>query len=440
MRAGGRRSRRGKGGVVGELAFLAKTKSMLETEPRTVQTDNRRVPTVSELSPRSASVDASSVPLAVIPAVLDHRVDEMYDTFNVGLRNAIEALKEPPPQHDDGSFALKVLASLVEGITGFAFSRFGALVSNGMKGTLAQPSVDAVKDVFRNFGREASQAASKRLTAAGHLRQTRQLPNIKRITPASGLLIDEYRTRQEHALVMSRHEAHIKIAILAAELSRIDETAARRLGDELGSAADTDHAAAFEYEIVTGWMNFRASLALGEKPADQETAMAGASGQRGVASSDDADRAAWALPHDGFVEIAVHVPDEIDGLKGLALKAVTVGLDGPGAARTLRQMDLPLLSVPAYRRVTVRTGPTALEWVPAFVLTPEGRIEVDSGNRVLAAIGNGRRTPNFGLNATAEPAMGRPTAGELVLADDAHKGADAVTKWLAQFRTTEIAE
>jgi hypothetical protein len=187
-------------------------------------------------------------------------------------------------------------------------------------------------------------------------------------------------------------------------------------------------------------MNFCASLSLGPKPADQSTMMAGANQPNGVIAAGPESVTEWRGGHDGFVDITIEVPETIFATVGLGMQRMSVE-GNPGLARMLRMYDEPLMNVPVYRRVWLSYGSSKLESDPAFVITPEGELEVDVASGLLAAIA--ARMPRDARSAAnGEVRVG--TAAERFMQRSwseyhAHQGAELVKQWLAYFKTGVIS-
>ena len=84
----------------------------------------------------------------------------------------------------------------------------------------------------------------------------------------------------------------------------IDRDELQKLADELRSSEDGKaFGAAFMESVVLGWMNFCASLSLGEKQPG-EPDMRGANVSGGVGDSHLMPDNPWIGPHDGFIDFA----------------------------------------------------------------------------------------------------------------------------------------
>jgi hypothetical protein len=96
----------------------------------------------------------------------------------------------------------------------------------------------------------------------------------------------------------------------------------------------------------------------------------------------------------GFIEITFTTPDIVNGIHGLALQSAQIP-SSYGAMLKLKETNnvdpagqlYNLATLPVYRRIWLQTGSSKFSVTPAFVITPDGNVEADVGNPVLAAIG-----------------------------------------------------
>ncbi len=398
------------------------------------------VPTPADLAPGAGPADLSFASSGVLLQAVQADVTSMYQMFQEGADHAIAALKMPPAPPDE-SFALKVLAQLAEGLAGFALGRLGTTVTDAVRRTFSGAAADAIKTTFGAYTKEAMQSAhSTVLAPLGHVKRSPPGAPAEWESPSSPTLLDEYRAETKNALIRSHRDAIERLLLVQDYVSRTEPAKLEELARAMHGAVDPRHIADFENEVVIGWLNFSASVSLGEEAEGQATSMPGANQVRGYETAGVEAIQAWRGSHAGFMEIAIELPDVIDGTKGLRLADVTITHDGPGAAETLKRMNTSLMGVPVFRRVTLRAGKSKLGWTPAIVFTPEGACEVDGGNPMLAAIGSKHPTQNDGLMAPAYGRDAEPSVAELVRADEAQAGARLVEDWLRGRTTREVRE
>lgn len=400
------------------------------------------VPTADQLLPGAMAPDMSDASSATLVASLQHRVAVLYKGYEDALQSVVTALAQPPPIPDDQRpFALQLLALLAEGIAATALGRVGGLIVDHLKGVGSDKLADAAKGAFGGYAKQGGQWAQHATEAApgANLRHVERAP-ANAFDLASTTLLADYHALQSAQLRESETNAIDRLLLVQQEASRVSPDSLLLLHRVLtGLAADR---AWFEEQVLYGWLNFCAAIALGPHRPEDRTEMPGANGVHGYANADlDATKAWQGNDHDGFIEIVIDVPASIEGTNGLALHSVRVGHPGPGAARILDNMESrSILKVPVYRRITLRTGKSALDSSVAFVLTPDNQLEVDGGNGVLASIGRERRELNKELYDESTGDDAHPTAGALVRADEARHGAAIVATWLGQnCPTTKVA-
>ena len=85
----------------------------------------------------------------------------------------------------------------------------------------------------------------------------------------------------------------------------------------------------------------------------------------------------------------------VGGGGALSIDSATA-TDRPGVAKVLNQLsrqddaqgiDYRLASMPAFRRIWLKAGESKLDLSPAFAITPDGALELNYDDPVLAALG-----------------------------------------------------
>jgi hypothetical protein len=209
----------------------------------------------------------------------------------------------------------------------------------------------------------------------------------------TGDLLDEFISRERLMLYARRSDVLTRLAMTHAKSSPSDVAPpefvalADKLRDLLDSGALT---AWFRNKITMEWLNFMTRVSLGPRAKGQATELPGANTIDGIASGGAEARQQW-VASDGMVEIHLTVPDIVHGTNGLALQRAAIP-SSFGATEILQRIrgtgTYSLATLPVYRRVWLQTGDSKLTETPAFVITPDGAIEADVGNPVLAAIGS----------------------------------------------------
>ena len=404
--------------------------------------DPAHTPTPEEvLDPERPSLEGASH-----HDVVDSINDIVNDIYTTVLYETLEELKAtlakvPPPE--EPSFALALMGWVVETITSWTIGSIGKLASTSIKqrsqaakheGTISaategkaayeelagegmvftpiasaakdrskeataegnDASADASSDLIGAIGAGAGGALSKHAVKPRPTTVPQKVPS--RAMPGEPLHV-EFIARQKSKLLEKKNDIKTTLRLIrssAAGKARRDlvelDDALRTL---IGSA---DLRGWFRQKVVMEWMNFIARISLGPRAKDQGTDMPGANKIDGIAAAGPKARQQWTGA-DGFVEIRFTTPDVINGLKGVELQRATIP-SSYGAMQTLRESGdstdanggaFTLATLPVYRRIWLQTGSSMLSEAPAFVITPDGNIECDVSNPVLAAIGSGGR-------------------------------------------------
>lgn len=350
-----------------------------------------RVPSVEELlTPRAPDVSDADSPLLLhgIDGYLKAVFTQLFDQ----LDRAVAALAEPPPAPSP-SFASKLVDFLVETLASLAIGRVSASFVGVATATFGDFAAETLKGITMDGAKAV--AAGVSALGTGVPRDRSSAPSEEPASmadPTAKTLLEEYRKRQFDRLTLARADANLTLALMARRLPRGSEVELTTLLFKLRDAAKPDGkaiSARFTEQLTVGWMNLTAALSLGPTAEPGGPDMLGANTVDGVRNAGAGAVRAWRSPHDGFIEIAVELPEAILGTRGLSLGAVRVP-GAPGVARVIRTMNVPLMGLPVFRRVTlVQPGQGPLLQAPAVVITPEGNLEADASNAQLAAIGKG---------------------------------------------------
>lgn len=372
-----------------------------------VRTD--RAPTVHEiLDPERPSLEDAEH--AVVVDAVKEIVEELYKALEMRLDTLRTALAEvSPPARSDTAVRLiawiaEMIATGALGLVGsIAAKAIGAKAAAHVGASFEKPAEDVTKDVSKTaskaIGSAVGDAVSSTLSPrppADRAPEDGRDPSYYSVTRE---MLDEFIEATRAQLRVKKHNATTTIRLLRSSAAQQARTGLVTLDEQLRAALGGSEVPTwFDAKVTMEWMNFCARMSLGGPKDAQRTELAGANEVGGILDSRDPEAIAdWRGNHDGFVEIVLSVPDTIHGTNGVALtsaKAVT----GPRAAKIVNtagavtgadDRTLTLATLPVFRRITLKTGSTALETNIAFVITPDGSIEADLGNKVLAAIGRG---------------------------------------------------
>ena len=402
-------------------AYLAPTSSLLTTRPpdptnTPAPVPKAEVPTIDTLvrGTQAPSLDGAST--GTLLGAAKEYADRIFDRLSGSQASAFAALAEPPPPPDE-ELAIKILGLIAEGVGEVLLGRLGAQIVDGLKTRAAGATVDAVKDLVRTMSRkggagigdEAEQAAAGETAPDAGQKMEQPLGD-----PAAKTMLDQYRAMQRDVLGTVRTRAHVRLLLVQDAIARVDRAEVACLADALGRfMIDTRNFTDYEFQIATGWMNFCASSAIARaRPAS--------SMRRPRALEADGD---------GFMTISIDVPERAYGLAGLRLDSAHLTNAGPGLIRLIHGTTRrPLLSVPVHRRVHLAGPGSKLNSEWAFVIKPDGTLEIDDHSALLAVIGR------------ASPAIVDDSTVGAGNADPAHAraGAELVVSWLSTFKTEVI--
>ncbi len=377
--------------------------------------------------------DIANASTALLINSIDDYLEAVFLQLHGQLKSTIESLAEPPPAREPG-FASKLIGFLVENTTGLVANSVGtAFAALAMK-TLGDLAAPPVKNLI-TAGSKAVMSGVGKLSPG--LPGNRSLPatgNAGFADPSAKTLLDEFRARQTNRLYLAHADARMTLGGVAERMSSFDRGDIERLLVAVREAANDGPAPMtrrFSEQITVGWMNLAASLALGTKASPDDPDMPGADKADGIRGGTEV--AAWRGVHHGFVEVVVNLPEVLRGTLGLGLARASVPTS-PGTALMLQRMELPLMGIPVYRRVTlVQPGEGPLLSSPAVVITPEGHIETDASNEQLAAIGSGIETPAMDTHTRFGEGASASTRGTYAM-----QGARMVAAWLGLFPASVI--
>lgn len=418
-----------------------------------VRTD--RAPSIQEiLDPERPSLEGAEQG-EVVESIKD-MVEDFYEKLDTRLTEMKAALAErPAPPRSDPAVRLiawiaEMIATSTLGVVGsVAAKAVGAKLAANLGSKLEKPAEDAVRDMSKT----ASKTAGTMVGHAVHDALSPRPPADRASEDGRGPsyysltheMLDEFIEATRAQTLGRKHDALTTVRLLRSSASQQVRTGLVSLDEQLRAALRGPELATwFNTKVTMEWMNFCARMSLGG-PKDPEKPELTVANQLGgvLASGDPQARADWRRPHDGFVEIGISVPDEVRGTEGLSL-TVAKAVTGPRAVEIVHTASalmgpdgkpLTLATLPVFRRITLRTGPTALEVHVAFVITPDGTIEADLGNEVLAAIGRGEPVQLGGtrlLHGTERRPDSISNAIELgQLGALAMVGAQRIAAWLA---------
>jgi hypothetical protein len=390
-----------------------------------------RAPTVDEiLDPERPSLDGASQKL-VMEAITDI-VRDIYDVVFAGELEALKGDLATPRPPEDPSFGRQLLSWAIKTVASWSVGMVSNLVTRELfavaspASTSAPPKreptpVEQANAMFAGPAPAAAPAAGpaqSTTTNKAEVVTTTTLTNvgaqtIERVKTESakgpggpqaahhgGLsgksVLDYYISNQRNALVAKKSDATSTLKILAANASGAAQGDYIDLAAKLRALVQSPELTSwFREKVAMEWMNFVARLSLGAPEKGQTTALIGANHVGGISDGGVRAQRQWAAS-EGMVEISLTVPDRIDGLHGIALASATAP-SNYGAMQILKDgsavdehgQPYTLATLPVFRRVSLQTGASKLTDGVAFVITPEGQIEVDAANPALAAVGAG---------------------------------------------------
>jgi hypothetical protein len=431
---------------------MAPPKAPAPKEPAVAVDD--RAPTVGDvLDPKRPSMaGASSV--IVIDSVA-RIVEDIYDKV---LTRTLDELKptlaEVPVPKTDAQWVMKLIAWAVESVATATLGKLGGLASKSLFGAAESAEGAATgleKGYAETIGEEAGKSAGKRLgDATGELGAS---PEPAREDDAEGAehgatatvnggLVEEYLAQQDNHLIVKKDHAITRLQMMKARAAKVSGADMAHLDEQLQTLISQNTLRDwFRQRVTLEWINLLARLSLGRRAKGQTTNFVGANAIGGFHEGGVKATKQWR-GGEGFVDITVAVDDA----GGLAVQDASV-TGRPGAASVLKDLrkqedangtNYKLGSIPAFRRIWLRSGPTKLDVNPAFAITPEGALEVNFDDPVLAVLGGAK-----GLNgATGYDAYdGRSTSersDRTLRATHAMIGAQRIVMLLATATTERL--
>lgn len=380
---------------------MAPPKAPAPKEPAVPVDD--RAPTVGDvLDPKRPSMaGASSV--IVIDSVA-RIVEDIYDKV---LTRTLDELKptlaEVPVPKTDAQWVMKLIAWAVESVATATLGKLGGLASRSLFGA-AEAAEGATPGVEKGFGEtigeEAGKGAGKRLgDAAGELggspeparEDDAEAVEHGATATVNGGLVEEYLAQQDNHLIVKKDRAITRLQMMKAHAAKVSGADMAHLDEQLQTLISENTLREwFRQRVTLEWINLLARLSLGRRAKGQTTNFVGANTIGGFHEGGVKATKQWR-GGEGFVDITVAVDDA----GGLAVQDASVA-GRPGAASVLKNLtkqedangaEYRLGSMPAFRRVWLRFGATKLDVNPAFVMTPEGALEVNYDDPVLARLG-----------------------------------------------------
>lgn len=376
-----------------------------------------QAPTVEDVfDPQRPALDGASQDTVL--AIIQQNVNDLYQEVLLGQLDDLKkdlAKTAPVPETP---FAMKLLAWVVETVASSAVGYIGGFLGKelfghaaptettvSIGGTESEPVVTtstktgptpppnprekAVEKVGETGGEKAGGFLKEKM-----LERPTTAPSAEETPPAvsTGNLLDEFIVRERHMLLAKKSDIMARLMLMHEHASGRAKTDTVKLGNQLrdliGAPALT---AWFRNKVAMEWLNFVARVSLGPRAQGQFTDMLGANTLGGIADGGVEAQRQWRGA-DGMIEIMLNVAETVTGTKGVTLNRATIP-SSYGAAQILQRLQgFNLGTMPVYRRVWLKTGESKLDEEPAFVITPDGAIEADVGNPVLAAIGSGKPT------------------------------------------------
>lgn len=376
-----------------------------------------RAPTVDEVfDPKRPALDGASQ--STVLSIIQQRVNALYEHVFVGQLSELKAELGKTAPVPETPFALKLLGWVVETVASGAIGYVGKFLGKelfgeepaqettiSIGGTIAEPTVTTTtktgptpepnwkEKATEKTGGIAGEKAGGALKDKMLERPTTAPTAEEDAPPAvtTGNLLDEFIVRERHMLLARQSDIVARLMLMhehAAGPAKADALElGNRLRDLIGAAELT---AWFRNKVTMEWLNFVARVSLGPRAEGQTTDLVGANKIDGIGAGGVGARQQW-VASDGMVEVYLDVADTVHGTNGLAFRRAAIP-SSFGAADILGRIQgtgtYSLATLPVYRRVWLKTGDSKLSETPAFVITPDGAIETDVGNPVLAVIGS----------------------------------------------------
>ena len=370
-----------------------------------------QAPTVDDvLDPSRPALDGASQDTVL--AIIQQNVNDLYQEVFLGQLTTLKGDLAKTAPVPETPFAMKLLGWVVETVASGAISYVGGFLGKELFGhegpheeaTVAIGGTEPKPETApaHNWKEKATEKVGEAAGEGGGgpvkekmLERPTTEPSAEEASPAltTGGMLDEFVIRERHVLLGKKSDILARLMLMHAHASGLAKTDTVELGNKLrdliGAPALT---AWFRNKVAMEWLNFAARVSIGPRAEGQSTDMVGANTLGGIADGGQQARQQWT-GSEGMIEITLNVPDTVNGTNGISLSRASIP-SSYGAAQILQRLQgYNLGTMPVYRRVWLKTGESKLDESPAFVITPDGNIEMDVGNPVLGAIGNGKPTP-----------------------------------------------
>lgn len=345
------------------------------------------------LSPQRPSM--KGVDSTVIVDSLSALVEDIYkDVLIYSLEGMTSQLAEVQPAPEESEWALKLLGAAAEIVATATLTEVGGLAARAVGAAvpaISKAAADSASTLSKEGGKAAGAWFEGKLNNKPSSPPQAELESP--IAPGKPL-VDEFVSRERNALLARKHDAVNMLRVIKASAARQNPQALEQLDDDLRDALHRGKLQQwFQQKIAMEWSNFLARLSIGPRLQGQATNMAGANAIGGWHEAGAAGIAQWRGGHDGFLEIT------IDVASGSPILSAAQVDNHPGVGSVLRYMgneEAPdgskytFGTLPMFRRVWLTTGSSKLESAPAFVITPEGALEVNYDDPLLAALGGAK--------------------------------------------------
>jgi hypothetical protein len=375
-----------------------------------VKVDTDHTPTVDGiLDPQRPAMDGMDS--VVIIDSVTHIVEAIYNDVLLRTLDELEPqLAEVPKPPGDSDFIAKLLGFTVELVATATLTELGGLAAAklfadapevaqaaGATAAAAETSTpEAVDHAVTSASKAGGKVAGDWVQGQGDSAAGGPEITLPPGMPLAGQFVEMQRAR----LVVKREDAVDMLRVIKASAAKQKPAALATLDGSLKQLIfDGTLGAWFRNKVTMEWLNFVARISLGPRPEGQVTNMRGANTIGGIGEAGTQGIVQWQGGHDGFIEITVDAESK-DALS--VSKTVVSGR--PGAAEVLKSRSskkdesgdqYTLATMPVFRRIWLKTGDSRLETTPAFVITPEGALEVNYDDPKLAVIG-GAAAPKIG--------------------------------------------
>jgi hypothetical protein len=394
-----------------------------------------RVPTRDELTHTPQPLDFGDAHNAELMESCTTALDSLFHALDHNLETTLTHLSEPPPKRDeDRGFVIELLELVVGVAATYMFGGLaGKLVAVAGGGAPSRTAQNAVSAGSKQGGVKLGAAFTSMRTK--HERAVDEVPRGQLHDLGAATWLEEFSARQRDSLIDLNGRAKTVLILLRPRLTAADTDAMRRLAADLASEDyKSALSAEFQTAVVVGWLNFCSSLTLGEKKDPTQPDIPGANevgGHRRTSSP----YFGWASEIAGSVGITIDVTDP----RKLVFASANVDA-GPGAARMLSNTHLSLAELPVYRSIRLRDGDSKLSTTTAFHITPDGNLEVNLDDPLLAAIG-GSPVADQAIGADLVPLGDESTERRAIRQFNgayANEGAKIVTRFLTTIQARRL--